>query len=299
MANNVTTIEGDGRFVGLMIIVCLLIPSFLGIVVRICYLIINKFYFKFEPIHVCMLNYFGTLSLLFFSTEIQTFLMIFPASEDLCLQYIFSLFSSMTFSFSILCMQTDRFLAIYWNVHYKERVTTSRAVKACSLSLLMCIIVSCGITIIDKSYTKCLFSPYLTLLHTRTTNISLEGIPRLLAVAETVVVSLYAIWIDKQLEKVHPGPVNLPSTSQPQRVVQARYVQRLNSDPHVFFVTDGRRLDTAVPPPQQTMYGVQVGENAVTCTTAFVIMYYCQPYNFSIFSHISNHCYPRYGLSQL
>ena len=178
-----------------------------------------------------MLNYFGTLFLSLFSAEIQTFLMIFPASEDVCLQYIFSLFASMAFSFSILCMQTDRFLAIYWNIHYKERVTTSRAVKACGLSLLMCIIVSCGITIIDKSYTKCLFP--VTLLHTRTTNISLEGIPRLLAVAETVVVVLYAVWIDKQLAKVHPGPVNLPSVSQPQRVVQARYVQRINSDPHV------------------------------------------------------------------
>ena len=70
MANNGTTIEGDGRFVGLMIIVCLFIPSLLGIVVRIGYLIIKKFYFKFEPLYVCMLNYFGTLSLVLFSSEI-------------------------------------------------------------------------------------------------------------------------------------------------------------------------------------------------------------------------------------
>ena len=82
----------------------------------------------------------------------------------------------------------------------------------------MCIIVSCGMTIVDKSYSKCLFP--VPLLHTRTTNISLEGIPRLL-------VSLYAVWIDKQLAKVHPGPDNFPSVSQPPRVVEAQYVQRL------------------------------------------------------------------------
>ena len=222
-----------------------------------------------------MLNYFGTLFLSLFSAEIQTFLMIFPATEDVCLQYIFSLFASMAFSFSILCMQTDRFLAIYWNIHYKDRVTTSRAVIACSLSLLMCIIVSCGMTIVDKSYSKCLFP--VPLLHTRTTNISLEGIPRLMAFFATVLISLYAVWMDKQLAKVLPGPVNLPSVSQPTRVVEARYVQRLNSDPHVFFVTDARNLEVLQQQQSihevESMHVVESDDNAdTTCTTTFVIM---------------------------
>jgi hypothetical protein len=125
----------------------------------------------------------------------------------------------------------------------------------------MCIILSCGMMIVDKNYSKCIFP--VPLLHTRTTNISLDGMPRLMAVAATILVSLYAIWIDKQLAKVHPGPVNLPSVSKPSRVVEARYVQRLNSDPHVFFLSDA----TA------TTDEVENDDNAnTTCTTTFVIM---------------------------
>jgi hypothetical protein len=92
--------------------------------------------------------------------------------------------------------------------------------------------------IIDRSYTNCVYP--ISLLYTRTTNITLEGIPRLLAVAATVVVSIYAVIVDKQLAKVEPSPVNMPSSSQ----VDTRRVQRLNNDPHVFFITDACNLNT-------------------------------------------------------
>ena len=83
----------------------------------------------------------------------------------------------------------------------------------------------------------------------------------------TVLVSLYAVWMDKQLAKVHPSPVNLHSVS------QARYVQRINSDPHVFIVSDARNLDTEVLTQQQSMYGGQSDDSAcTTCSTTFVIM---------------------------
>ena len=113
----------------------------------------------------------------------------------------------MAFSLSVLCMQADRFLAIFWSIHYKNRVTTDRAGKACFLCLLLSLIVAFGMNVMDKNYTACV-SP-ISILYTRKTNISLEGIPRLLSVVATVAVSLYAVVVDKRLAKVIPSPVNM------------------------------------------------------------------------------------------
>ena len=95
-----------------------------------------------------------------------------------------------------------------------------------------------------------------------------------MAVAATVIVSLYAVWVDKELAKVHPGPVNLPSVSQPSMDVEARHVQRLTSDPHVFFVSEAPTLSMSTAMPQQQNMNRAQSDNHLhtTCTTPFVIM---------------------------
>ena len=151
----------------------LVLSGLLIFVLKICFMIFKKFRFQFEPVSVFLLNYFGTLALYLFSSDITFLLSEFPASEEKCFQYIFFLFASMAFSLSVLCMQADRFLAIFWSIHYKNRVTTDRAGKACFLSLLLSLIVACGMNVIDKNYTACV-SP-ISVVYTRKTNISLEG----------------------------------------------------------------------------------------------------------------------------
>ena len=56
----------------------------LGFVLKICCLIYKKFHYNFEPVHVFILNYFGTLALHMFSAQITILLVIFPASEEVC-----------------------------------------------------------------------------------------------------------------------------------------------------------------------------------------------------------------------
>ena len=235
-----------GELYGLGLVVFIIIPIYIGFVLKIFHLIIKKFNFKFEPNHVFLLNYFGTLALYLFSAEISTILMIFPASEDVCWQYLVSLFASINLHLSVLCMQTDRFLAILWSIHYKGRVTTTKATTACILSYLVSIILTCGMKIFAKSYTDCVFP--IVLLHTRPSNIALEGTLILLAVAATWAVSIYAVAVNRRLKKLQPAPVNLPSNSQR----GTSNVRRINSDPHVFCVTEG----TEVIDP-------------VSCTTSF------------------------------
>ena len=251
-----------GELYGLGLVVFIIIPIYIGFVLKIFHLIFKKFNFKFEPNHVFLLNYFGTLALYLFSAEISTILMIFPASEDVCWQYLVSLFASINLHLSILCMQTDRFLAILWSIHYKGRVTTTKATTACSLSYLISIILTCGMKIFAKSYTDCVFP--IVLLHTRPSNI-LEGTLLLLAVAATWAVSIYAVAVNRRLKKLQPAPVNLPSNSQR----GTSNVRRINSDPHVFCVTEGtvRRINSD-PPVVCVTEGTEVID-PVSCTTSF------------------------------
>ena len=235
-----------GELYGLGLVVFIIIPIYIGFVLKIFHLIFKKFNFKFEPNHVFLLNYFGALALKLFSVEISTILMIFPVSEDVCWQYLVSLFASINLHLSVLCMQTDRFLAILWSIHYKGRVTTTKATTACSLSCLVSIILTCGMKIFAKSYTDCVFP--MVLLHTRPSNIALDGTLLLLAVAATWAVPIYAVAVNRRLNKLQPAPVNLPSNSQR----GTSNVRRINSDPHVFCVTEG----TEVIDP-------------VSCTTSF------------------------------
>jgi hypothetical protein len=107
------TLPNDGQ---VLLLFYFLLIVVLGIVLKICYLIYKKFHYNFEPVHVFMLNYLRTLALYKFTAQITTLLMIFPASEDVSLQYLFLLFASLNFSFGIICMQTDRFLAVYWSI---------------------------------------------------------------------------------------------------------------------------------------------------------------------------------------
>ena len=263
---------------GHSLVVFIIIPVFLGLVIMIFYRIFKKFRLKFEPVHVFMLNYFGTLALYMFSGEITALLMIFPASEDVCWQYLFFLFASMTFSLSILCMQADRFLAILWSIHYTARVTTTSAVTACSLSYLVSIILTCVMKIFVKSYTNCVFP--ISLLYTRPSNIALEGIPRILAVVATVVVSVYAVIVNKQLAKLQPGLVNLPSNSQR----EIYNVRRINSDPHMCCVTEA--------PNTYSSYRSSYGSSGHHYkTTRDVKKHHNNKYyKFSIFYHFSDDC---------
>ena len=95
----------------------------------------------------------------------------------------------------------------------------------------------------------------------------------ILAVGETIACYIYAAIVDHQLSKVHPSPVNLPPNNQVNLPPnsQVRFVQRLNNDPHVFFIRNSV-TSTEVLPQQLPVPEEQTAENALDCTTGFVAM---------------------------
>ena len=90
---SLSTMEDDVKLKVIVPILILGFPIILGTVLKICYLIYKRFHHNFEPVHVFWLNYFGTLAIYIFSDPIAVLLMIFPASETVCWQYLFLSFT--------------------------------------------------------------------------------------------------------------------------------------------------------------------------------------------------------------
>ena len=163
----------------------------------LCLLILKKIRSKLEPIHVFLINVIGSFVLVIFLWVVDALFQIFGDSGHLCVEYIFLLFASLTCSFGIISMQIDRFLAIYWHMHYAERITTSKAEKSCCFSASLAALTAGGVFLFDKDYTRCIRPSFL--IFTRGTNLFFDGIPRLIAVLATITVSIYTLTTHRRL----------------------------------------------------------------------------------------------------
>ena len=208
----------------------ILYPFFILSFWGICFLIFRKFRYDLKPIHVFILNFVGSFSLIFFIWEISIIMLTFGFTENFCLEYIFALFASLTCSFGVISMQIDRFLAIYWHMHYEERITTSKATKSCIFSASLAALFSAGVFVFDQEYTTCIRPSFL--IFTRGTNLFFDGVPRIIAVSATMMVSMYVLNTHRRLSKnkVHPTQaLNQPNT------LNARNIHRMNDDPNLFY----------------------------------------------------------------
>jgi hypothetical protein len=177
------------------------------------------------------MNFFGTMALHMIVFYFILLFGVFPVSEHLCFQYYFGLITTMVYCFGIISMQLDRFVAIFWDVHYKAHVTNSRAMKLCGLNVMIATTMGIASRFHNKEYAKCTNHP--SLINTRKTNIFLNGIPKILAVIVTIAVSIYVVWKTKKLNKsIHPAP---QGTSQPRPNEVQADTQRIDDQPNVFY----------------------------------------------------------------
>ena len=223
----------------------IIISFFLLINIFIFSKIFKKFRYNLEPVHVFLMNYFGMLAFRLIVNGIILLLALYPVSEEWCYQYNVFLASELTFMLGIISMQIDRFLAIYWNLHYANRVTTRKAILIVCIIPVIAVAASIAALVIDRDNSKCILS--FRLIFTRTTNITLLGSMTLLAMAATIVTSAYSVKVifrEKSKNSVHPDPRNMPlqTISQPSMEPMPIVTQRLDEDPSMFFLVENQMI---------------------------------------------------------
>ena len=208
-----------------------IIPIFPSVNLYICFKLFRKYWNDLKPVHVFLMNFFGTISLQFISNYFIVCFAIFPVSEDLCFQYYFQLITIMILCLGIISMQVDRFIAIFWDIYYKTYVTTSRAMQLCGLNIVIATTIGIAMGVYNIEYAKCI-TPYI-LFYTRKTNIILNGIPMIVTVIVTVAVSIYVVWKTKKLKNpIHPA--NQVTSEPPPNEAQLN-IQRLDNQPDMFY----------------------------------------------------------------
>ena len=209
-------------------VVCL--PLFIIVNISICLKIYRKFRNNVDPVHIFILNYFGTQALKLFSHGLNHGFIILSTNQENCNEYFFSLFAGLSWYFGIISMNMDRFVAIFWDIHYKERVTTSRAIGVCICSMVTAGSLTCLARMMDDQYSTC--SSQEIIVNTRITNIVLEGVTKLLVAVITVTVSFYVVTKKKLgLNTVVPR-LTVRRVAGEERTTQTR---RLDIEPSMFY----------------------------------------------------------------
>ena len=197
---------------------------------KIIFHIYKNYKNRFEPMNVFWLNFFIISSLLpcfYILKIIDSRFSISQNLFDYCPLHYFGIFVHISFNLDVACMQIDRFLAIYWDIQYKSRVTTNKAILVCLINKLVSVVITAGMVFINPGYGKCGCSKASNiLLRTTSTNIYLDAYPKLVVFVITFGVSLYMLRITRKLQNSIQPVVNLPvmpgtsssiptSTSQP------------------------------------------------------------------------------------
>ena len=171
-----------------LLVYVFLLPLSMLVNIFICAKIYKKFINDIGPVHIFIFNYFGTQALHLFSYVLIHIFIISSPIHDSCNEYFFALFTSLTWHLGIISMHMDRFVAIFWDIHYKEKVTTSMAIAVCILNIVTAASLSCFAKLMDDQYSNCNCTSPEIILYTRTTSILQDGLTKFLAAVVTVVV---------------------------------------------------------------------------------------------------------------
>ena len=156
------------------------------------------------------------------------------AAEDSCWHYFFGLFCLICFNTEVVLLQTDRFLAVYWNVKYKGRITAKIAKFCCIGSKVFSFILTFLVAILDPTYRT--FTAGYEELNLKTANIYLDGYPKLFVASMLSIVSIYVALIKVRLAKKVTPAVNLPSVTVDSENGNPTFtIQRKDEDPNMFY----------------------------------------------------------------
>ena len=184
------------------------------IVAIISMLLLKMFWQTLEPVHIFILNFFGSLGFSLLSNFIRQLLHIFLVDPEFCPQNFVTLLAQVFHSLSIILLQSDRFYAVYSNAHYKGKITNNVALLEIVVGLLVAVLITTIAYVLAPEYSECLFPLYLS--NTKLLHLILVGSFKIIAFIFTIVVIIYIVIVEKRLAKTLPGPVIISNQELPQ-----------------------------------------------------------------------------------
>ena len=193
----------------------------LGLHIKSIYIIYSKNKWNFEPVHIFEIDILVSFLLL------TTFAILFALNNysgnrnnenaETCKFYLYGLLSHIYLNIGIVLAQLDRFLAVYWNSEYKQRVTPEMAKYSCGASKIIGLAIIALVAVFDPSYIRCTES-YRNFIWTPT-NVFLDCYPKLLVAFVLFLVSIYVSVVNVRLDRKVNSVVNIPTI--PEEVVDS------------------------------------------------------------------------------
>ena len=210
------------------------LPCLCFTVLKVCHKLYTKYRYKLEPVYIFLTNYFVGILLKLSSNLLSSAQMLFFPASKICWNYAAGLFFSSYLSLSIIAMQTDRFLAIKWNICYEGKVDNGKSFMAIGACIIVALLSVSILILVDKDFLIC--SADWRITTTRTTGLVFVESVNTVAVVMTIGVLYYSVKTSRRLAKVLPAPVNLPT-------IEEVSVKRLEGHSDVFVrATESRAI---------------------------------------------------------
>ena len=159
-------------------------------------------------------------------------------NPESCKFYLYGLLSHIYLNIGIILAQLDRFLAVYWNAEYKQRVTAEKAKYCCGVSNFIGFTIVVLVAIFDPAYTSCTGNRRKTIF--TPADVFLDCYPKMFVAIVLGLVSIYVSVVRVRLDRKVNPTVNIPT--RPDELVNdgqnKNRVQRIGEDPNRVFEVD-------------------------------------------------------------
>ena len=205
----------------------------------------KKYKNKLEPVHILEINTLFDECILIFNLALRHFIGGQLGYESLfCkISTIITFAVRMSFYLDFCWSQIDRFLALYWNIEYKERVTNNKALVLITITKVLNLILALIVMLMDPTWFECQREQNYQCTVYKKNNALYFTFSTTLAMATVLIVSSYSM---KLILKIHSevSPVvnlNHPPVSTNVRTlskaVESFDILRNDSNPHLFYKT--------------------------------------------------------------
>ena len=229
--------------------------------------LLKKYKYKLEPVHIFEINTLVDKCLMLFNLGLRHILGHQLGYESMfCkISTIITFTARLSFYLDICWTQIDRFLALYWNIEYKERVTNNKALATITITKVVNLILALIALIMDPTWFECQndCQSYQCTVYKKN-NALYFTFSTILALATVIMVSLYSVKLILKIHSEVSPVVNLnhpPAFTKVKTIsssVESFDIRRKDSNPHIFYKkakrwTEENRILSCVPPLGQNI----------------------------------------------